>query len=350
MASIAYASTVNADLVNQVTDNSGSFVVPAHVVAAADTSGTYTMFTNTATANNTTAQVNYDYIYDYTLASNADAAAFCNAFDVSGANAFNTTANALQQAVFDDSNHAVRTILLGALATNGAKAPAGTQTARPGALLRDSLGVIADENINTTLTKRLNYIINVDISDSGFDIDYYPDAVAGNPGAPAVQDDALIDITLDTSSGVAVLDTSGAATNAVLFQTGALALDATTLAKQIPGSNMALYADGSGNIPTSLLLKTGDTVTIAFSVKLGDIKVASHTESAVGDPLNSAELRDTFPRTLRAAPLTIDIQRMRPVVVAVRLHMPTTSGSGVKIPGVRTVVQTHANANSHFQG
>lgn len=326
-----------------VTDNSGVFVVPTHAVANATTSAHYTMFTTASTASSS-AQVQFDYLYDYTLASVGAAADFCNAFDVSGANAFNSAANQNQTATFVDTSDKVRDILKLALLSSGSGARAAlSQPSAAGADLVDGQSVAQNEYINTTLTKRLNYIIN-NIADVAFDTAYYPTAVSGNPGAPASQvDNQDIDITLDTSSGVAVLDISGAAANGAAAD-GPLYADATVLALQIPGSNMVLYADGSGNLPTSLLLKSGDKVVVAFSVKLGNIATTSDNASTSSDAINAGRARNTHPLALNATPLSVNINAARPVSIAVRLTMPGTAGA--KLASIRAVGEQHPSHSS----
>jgi hypothetical protein len=69
----------------------------------------------TTSSGNATDKVKYDYIYDYTVPTVTEAAAFCNAFTVTGANPYNAGANALQTAVFADSTGAVKTLLVNAL-------------------------------------------------------------------------------------------------------------------------------------------------------------------------------------------------------------------------------------------
>ena len=139
MSTVLAVNTVGST----VTTSNGSdiFVVPDHAVANATTTATYNMSAETATG--TAGEVKYDYIYDYTLPSAAAAAAFCNAFDVSGANAYNQGANEELEASFADSGNVVRDILVAALAA--AKA-AATQASKIGAdLVASADSVVVDE-------------------------------------------------------------------------------------------------------------------------------------------------------------------------------------------------------------
>jgi hypothetical protein len=324
MSTVLAMNTAGAESIQA--NGSSIFVVPDHAAANATTTATYNMSAETSTGENT-AVVKYDYIYDYELPSAAAAAAFCNAFDVSGANAYNQGANSDQSAAFADNANTIRDILVAALAA--AKA-AAVQTSQAGAdLVSSDDSVALDEEIDETLTKRFNHFIN-NVVDSEFDSAYYPTAVAGNPGAPSVQvDGADIDIALDEDSGVASLQRTAAATAAVAAD-GPLNSSATTLALQIPGSNMVLYADASGNLPTALLLKGGDTVILGFSVTL-DAATTTCTQLS-GNATNVGVAADSHPDQLNAGSLSVT-NALRPVEIAVRLIMP---GSGA-ITGVRAV-------------
>ena len=112
MSTVLAVNTVGAESIQA--DGSSVFVVPDHALTSATTTATYNMSAETATGA-TTAQVKFDYIYDYELPSASAAAAFCNAFDVSGANAYNQAANAEQEAEFADNANAIRDILVAAL-------------------------------------------------------------------------------------------------------------------------------------------------------------------------------------------------------------------------------------------
>lgn len=298
----------------------GIFVVPDHVNANATTSATYNMSTQTATG--TSSSVKYDYVFDYTLDA-TQAANFCNAFDVSGANPYNQAENARTTArLLTGSAAAVKAILEAALEDASSNS---VQVEEAGAQLTQSIS--EGEKIDAMLTKRLNYIIN-NVLDSEFDAGYYAAAVAGDPGAPAVHVNGQnIDIAYDADSGVAALQRAAAADAAVLDISGTLDMDATLLATQIPGTNLALYAGTDGRVPRSLLLKGGDTVVLAFSITLNSTTVTS------GFPVvgtNSGAAANSHPETLSAATLTVT-NSSRPVEVAVRLHMP---GNGTALSNV----------------
>jgi len=313
------ASAVGLQIISTSVED-GIFVVPDHVNSNATTSATYNMSTQTSTGQSR--EVKYDYVFDYTLDA-TQAADFCNAFDVSGANAYNQAENARTTArLLAGSAAAVKAILEAALEDASSNS---VQAEEAGAELTQSIA--EGEKIDAMLTKRLNYIINAVIDDE-FDDGYYAAAVAGNPGAPAVQvTGSDIDIAYDEDSGVALLERAAAADAAVLDISGTLDMDATLLATQLPGTNLALYADTDGTLPRSLLLKGGDTVVLAFSITLDSTTVTSGF-SVVGT--NSGAAANTHPETLSAATLTVT-NSSRPVAVAVRLHMP---GNGAVLANV----------------
>jgi hypothetical protein len=146
MSTILASATIGAQ--TQTSNGSNLFVVPSHAVASATSTATYNMSTTTSSGN-ATDSVKYDYIYDYPVPTAAEAAAFCNAFTVTGANAFNSGANALQTAVFADSTGAVKTLLAAALA---AATAAASQPEEVGAELTSYVAI--GELIDATLTKR----------------------------------------------------------------------------------------------------------------------------------------------------------------------------------------------------
>ena len=310
------ASSATVGLGIETANGSSLFVVPSHATATATSTATYNMSTTTSSGN-ATDEVKYDYIYDYLIESAAEAGAFCNAFTTTGAKPFDSAGNADQTAVFADSDGAVKTLLVKAL---GAAAAAALQAERTGAELTASVAV--GELIDATLTKRLNKIIS-EVLDADFDSDYYPDANVSNPGAA----DANIDVAYDHGSGVATLVPGTAADNAVHAE-GPLNVDATRLALQVPGTNMALYATSTGTVPTALLLKGGDKVVLGFSVDLESTIVNSSNPVA---GFNIGNVPDSHPNTLTASELTVT-NSARSISIAVRLQMP---GSGGKITTIR---------------
>jgi hypothetical protein len=275
------------------------------------------MSTSTAPGNSTD-EVKYDYIYDYLITTQAEAGAFCNAFTTTGAKPFDSAGNANQTAVFADADGAVKTLLVKAL---GAAKAAALQAERTGAELTAS--VAAEEKIDQTLSKRLNKIIS-QVLDADFDGDYYAAANASNPGAAT----ANIDVAYDHGSGAATLVAGVAADNAV-HADGPLNADATRLALQVPGTNMAIYATATGTVPTALLLKGGDKVVLGFSVDLESTK-ANSSQAVSG--FNTGKVANSHPNTLTASELTVTNEE-RSISIALRLQMPGASDS--KLTSIR---------------
>ena len=313
-------------LQEETSNGSDLFVSPSHAVSTATSTATYNMSTTTSSGN-ATDKVKYDYIYDYTVPTVTEAAAFCNAFTVTGANPYNAGANALQTAVFADSTGAVKTLLVNAL---GAAAAAAEQPEEVGAELTSSVAI--GELIDATLTKRLNKVISL-ILDDDFDRLYYGQAVVAIPGAPAVQEDGKdIDVAIDSGSGAAAL-TKDTAADAAVADDGPLNGDATTLALQIPGTNMALYASATGAVPTALLLKGGDKVVLGFSVTLASTAVNSN--NAVAGFNSTPVVADSHPNTLTASEVTLTHDDVRSISIAVRLTMPVGDKANGGFEGIR---------------
>jgi len=303
------------------TDNSTIFVIPSQVVAAASaTNVTYNMSVSEMAPSDTSA-VKYDYVFDYTLADAAAAASFCNAFTVSGADAYSTSKNNQATAVLS-TPAAVKTILLAAF--TDATAAAG-QAPASGAPTKTG---ISGESIDDTLTSILKQFVNAYTAGS-FDGEYYSAAVGAQSGLSTDE----ISIDLDNDTGVSALKADAAATSAVAVG-GAIRADATKLHLQLPASNLRLYENSSTSVlSNALLLKGGDTVVIGFSVTLDNPQAACANSS--GNVTNSGLTPNSHPSQLEAATLNVDIasgpSAIRAVEIAVRLHMP---GSGA-ISGVR---------------
>jgi hypothetical protein len=320
-ASTRYSATGRAGDI-QIDSSSNTFVFPSQVGANVDLSANYRVYAEHA--DSVSQSTVYDYIFDLGL-NTAEATAFCTAFDVSGANAYNSGAHAVQTAYLKSgSQAAVRTIILKAL--NNAKITGSAQAGVSGAYL-DIAGngageAAVDETIDNVLTKVLNHWI-YNLADATFDTAYYDVALAGNTGLPNDVQSGDVDLALDNESGNAVLTKASAADRAVDLSFGVINLDAHLLARQIPGSNLTLYADASGNVRRDLLLKGGDKVVLGFQVQMNDSKILTVSHKR-GDATNSGQTADTFPANLTVNTLAVD-QNIRDITVAVRLGMP---GSG----------------------
>ena len=304
------------------TDNSAIFVIPSQVVATASATGVTYNMSVTAMEPSDTSAIKYDYVFDYNLDASG-AASFCNAFDVSGANAYSTSKNDQATAVLSTPND-VKTILLAAFTS--AVAEAG-QTPQSGAPTKATLS--GSETINATLTSVLQQFVNA-YTAASFDSSYYSAAVGAQSDGLSTTE---ISIDLDDNTGVSALAAEAAATSAVAVG-GAIRADATKLHLQLPASNLRLYENSSTSVlSNALLLKGGDTVVIGFSVTLDNPQAVCANSS--GDVTNSGLIPNSHPSQLEAATLNVDIadgpSAIRAVEIAVRLHMP---GSGA-LAGVR---------------
>jgi hypothetical protein len=315
MSRVAYGSQVGS--ASEITTNNSSiFVIPSQVVSDASANATYHMSVSESSPSDTTSAVKYDYVYDYELTDAGDAAAFCNAFTVTGANAYDQGSNSASTAALSEPE-VVKGILLKAF--SNAVAASG-QSAQADVPTRES---ITGQTIDATLTSILRKFVD-EYSDATFDADYYADAV----GAQTSLSTSNVEIGLDKDdSAAAALKSAAAAANAVA-DGGAIKNDATTLAHQIPASNMRLYEDSTSAIPTALLLKGGDTVVIGLSVTLDDVTAVCANSGTV---TNSGLVANTHPSVLSAETLTVT-SPFRAVELAIRLKMP---GSGTAISGVR---------------
>ena len=308
------------------TDNSTIFVIPSQVVAGATaTNVTYNMSVTQMTPSDNTSAVKYDYVFDYNLDASG-AANFCNAFDVSGANPYDSGKNNACSVTLSAPSD-VKDILLAAFAD--ASAQAG-QAPAAGAPTKANLS--GSDTIDSTLTSILQQFVNAYDSTS-FDGAYYSAAIGIQAGVSTAE----VTIDLDDDTGVSGLKRGTAADTAVAVG-GAIRTDAKSLALQIPASNMRLYEDASSSkLPTSLLLKGGDTVVIAFQVTLDNPQAACALPS--GDVTNVDHTPNSHPDQLEAATLNVDIgagpSAIRPVEIAIRLHMP---GSSNKLEGLRAPV------------
>ena len=307
------------------TDNSTIFVIPSQVVAGATaTDVTYNMSVTEMTPSDAS-KVKYDYVFDYNLDASG-AADFCNAFDVSGANPYDTNKNNACSVTLSAPAD-VKDILLAAFAD--ASAEAG-QVPAAGAPTKANLS--NTDTIDSTLTSILQQFVNA-YDSASFDGAYYSAAIGTQAGVSTAE----VTIDLDDDTGVSGLKRGTAADTAVAVG-GAIRADAKALALQIPASNMRLYEDSAtSKLPTSLLLKGGDTVVIAFQVTLDNPQAACPTPS--GDTTNSGLTAASHPDQLEAATLNVDIasgpSAIRPVEIAIRLHMP---GSSNKLEGLRAPV------------
>ena len=307
------------------TDNSSVFVIPSQVVAGATSTGVTYNMSVTGMAPSDASKVKYDYIFDYTLADAAAAASFCNAFTVSGANAYSTTKN--NQATAALSTPAdVGDILIDAFANAVAEA---NQDAQDGVPTKTTLA--GSEKIDDVLTSILKQFVNAYTAPS-FDGKYYSEAVKDQAGLSTDE----VNIDLDNDTGVSALKRATAAADAVKAG-GAIREDATRLHLQIPASNLRLYENlTTSTLSNALLLKGGDTVVIGFSVTLDNPQAACALSSSGAEAAtNSSAVPNTHPAQLEAETLNVFVNdgpsAIRAVEIAIRLHMP---GSGA-IAGVR---------------
>lgn len=313
------------------TNNVDVFVIPTQVVSGASATGTYNISALETAPPETDVKLAYDYVFEYTLASTTEAAAFCNAFDVSGANAYDSTKNQGSSVKLAPTG---ATVLNGILmnAFEGARAYGASQEPATDVPTLAAL-TAGTEDINATLTSVLNKYINT-YDQSAFDNDstYYSQALGGQ----AIAGDVIL-IALDHTSGASVLRDQAAA-DAAVDPSGAIVEEATKLAHQIPASNMRLYENASKALPTALLLKGGDTVVIGFSVDLDNATLRCENQS--GDATNDPPAPNTAPDHITAGNVTLITSAVRSVEIALRLKMPAGEGganapfNGVRAPGV----------------
>jgi hypothetical protein len=326
-AEVTYSATGRVGEI-QIDSSSNTFVFPSQVGANVDLSANYRVFAQHADA--VAQSTKYDYIFDLLLDQSNEAATFCTSFDVSGANAFNSGAHAVQTAELKSGSQAAMKAIIVRALTDG-KITGSAQTGVTGAFLDPSGGAgeaAVDEKIDQVLTKVLNHWIN-GLADATFDTAYYDIALAGNTGLPDDVQSGDVDIALDSNSGNAVLAKDAAADNAVNLTNGVITADAHHLARQIPGSNLTLYADANGNLPRNLLLKGGDKVVLGFQVQMNNSQILTVSHNRSANATNSGEAFDTYPANLSVNTLAVD-HAIRDITVAVRLAMP---GSGA-ITGV----------------
>ena len=318
------------------TNNSDIFVLPLQVVAGATSTGvTYNMSVDGMTPEDDSS-VKYDYVFDYPLADAAAAASFCNAFIVSGANAYSTTKNNDETSVVLNDQAAVEAILL--LALEEATAEAG-QTPKTGAPTKGNL--TGTDTIDSTLTSVLKQFVTA-YTNTSFDAQYYSDAVGTQAGLSSDE----VHIDLDDDTGVSALKRAAAALDAVKAG-GAIRAAANNLALQLPASNLRLYENATTSaLSDALALKGGDTVVLGFHVTL-DNPVATCTVAASGAEIasNDSKAVNTHPAQLEASSITVDVavgpSSIRPVEIAVRLHMPGSGAiNGVRMGGTPAVVIT----------
>jgi hypothetical protein len=320
------------------TDNDGLFVIPSQVVAGATSTGvTYNMSVDGMTPSDDSS-VKYDYVFDYTLVNAAAAASFCNAFIVSGANAYSTPKNTAETSAVLNDQTAVYDILL--LALEEATAEAG-QAPKTGAPTKGNL--TGTDTIDSTLTSVLKQFVTA-YTNTAFDAQYYSAAVGTQAGLSTDE----VHIDLDDDTGVSALKRAAAALDAVKAG-GAIRADATKLALQLPASNLRLYENSTTSaLSDALALKGGDTVVLGFHVTL-DNPVATCTVAASGAEAasNASKAVKTHPAQLEASSIEVDVglagepSTIRPVEIAVRLHMPGSGAiNGVRMGGTPAVVIT----------
>jgi hypothetical protein len=306
------------------TDNASTFVIRSQVVADASSSNvTYNMSVTEMTPSDQSA-IKYDYVFDYELNETA-AASFCNAFTVTGADAYSSSKNTSDTSVTLSAPNDVKSILLSAFANATAEANQAPASGAP------TLGNLSgSDTIDSTLTSILRQFVHA-YDATSFDSQYYSAAIGSQSGVSTDEVSIALD---DNDTGVSALKRANAA-EAAVSASGAIVADATLLALQIPASNMRLYEDPTSSVlPTALLLKKSDTVVLGFQVTL-DNPQATCTLSS-GDATNSGAAVNTHPAQLEAASLDVDVavgpSAIRPVEIAIRLKMANGSG---KISGVR---------------